>query len=94
LPWSYTDVGSPVELAGAAVPVADRYADPSGSGDSGSFDIRNIMTHEAGHWIQLGDLYNSRDSYLTMYGYGSTGEIAKDTLGYGDELGIEKAYGQ
>jgi hypothetical protein len=94
LPWSYTDVGSPANLSGAATPDASRYADPSGSGTSGTYDIRDIMTHEAGHWILLSDLYNGRDSLLTMYGYGSTGEISKDTLAYGDELGVEKAYGQ
>ncbi len=93
LPWSYTPIGTTPDLSGAATADSTRYADPSGSGASGSFDIRNIMTHEAGHWIMLGDLYTSRDSYLTMYGYGSLGEIKKDTLGYGDELGLEKAYG-
>jgi len=51
------------------------------------------MTHEAGHLIMLGDLYNSGDAYLTIYGYGSVGEIKKDTLGYGDELGVEHVYG-
>ncbi len=51
-----------------------------------------IMTHEAGHWIILGDLYTGKDSYLTKCGYGALGEIEKDTLGYGDELGVEKAY--
>lgn len=50
------------------------------------------MTHEAEHWIMLGDLYNSLDSELTMYGYGSTGQTKKDTLGYGDDLGVERVY--
>jgi hypothetical protein len=85
--WSYTppemDTKNPTP-----------YADPLNTGNTGSFDVCNIMTHEAGHWLMLGDLYNTRDSYLTMYGYGSPGEIKKDTLGYGDTLGIQKAYGQ
>jgi hypothetical protein len=73
---------------------AGRYSDPTGfSVDPGSYDVRDIMTHEAGHWILLNDLYNGKDSLLTMYGYGDYGEISKDTLGFGDELGIEKAYG-
>ena len=93
LPWSCTNAGQPVDLSGPATPLASRYADPKPSGDSNAYDIRNIMTHEAGHWILLNDLYNNRDSALTMYGYGSKGEIQKDTLGYGDELGLEKAYG-
>jgi hypothetical protein len=82
--WSYTE---------PQISDASPYADPENSGDAGSYDIRNIMTHEAGHWLMLGDLYNSKDSFLTMYGYGSTGEIKKDTLGRGDIMGITKAYG-
>jgi hypothetical protein len=93
LPWSYTDPGSTPDLSGAAQPTESRYADPSGSGAANKYDIRDIMTHEAGHWIMLGDLYRSKDSLLTMYGYGSTGEISKDTLGYGDERGVEAVYG-
>lgn len=57
-----------------------------------SFDVQNIMTHELGHWLLLGDLYSKRDSELTMYGYGSTGETKKDTLGRGDVLGINAIY--
>jgi hypothetical protein len=93
LPWSCTDGGNPTNLTTSAMPDPDRYIDPPGSGTLGHYDIRNIMTHEAGHWILLSDLYTTRDSYLTMYGYGSTGEIMKNTLGYGDEFGVEKAYG-
>ncbi len=90
--WSYTAPNVSNDLSSPATKDSSRYADPTNSGVSGSYDVQNIMTHEAGHWIMLGDLYNSRDSYLTMYGYGSKGELKKDTLGYGDELGIEKAY--
>ena len=93
--WSYTDPKVTQDLSGPAVADPSRYTDPADPkvGVAGTYDIRNIMTHEAGHWIMLGDLYNSTDSRLTMYGYGSMAEIAKDTLGYGDELGVEKAYG-
>jgi hypothetical protein len=93
LPWAYEDVGGPEDLSGDARPIAARYEDPTDESDPDSYDVRNIMTHEAGHWILLNDLYNSRDSKLTMYGYGDYGEISKDTLGYGDELGIERVYG-
>jgi len=81
--WSYT------------IPDATTGYDDPGNGPvegATTYDIRNIMTHEAGHWIMLGDLYNSRDSFLTMYGYGSLGELRKDTLGYGDVLGVRRAY--
>jgi hypothetical protein len=62
------------------------------SGDSQSYDLRNIATHEFGHWLVLGDLYSLRDSALTMYGYGGLGETEKRTLGKGDITGINKIY--
>jgi hypothetical protein len=81
--WSYT----------TPIPVSVDYSDPSNNSNyAGTYDIRNIMTHEAGHWIMLGDLYNNGDSFLTMYGYGSLGELKKDTLGKGDVIGVRKAY--
>jgi hypothetical protein len=92
-PWSYTLPNITHDLSGPAIADATRYSDPTDSGISGTYDIQDIMTHEAGHWIMLGDLYSSRDSLLTMYGYGVTGELTKDTLGYGDELGVERVYG-
>ncbi len=64
----------------------------STSGDSTSYDLQNIATHEFGHWLVLGDLYSSRDSALTMYGYGGLGEIIKRDLGRGDITGINKIY--
>jgi hypothetical protein len=65
----------------------------SNSGASGAFDIQDIATHEAGHVCGLGDLYNAPASELTMYGYSSTGETKKDSLGAGDVLGIHVLYG-
>ncbi len=61
-------------------------------GDIGPFDLPDIATHEHGHIFGLSDLYNSRDKYLTMYGYASAGETLKRTLGNGDILGIQKIY--
>jgi len=90
--WSVTPCSIDQELSGKAIANLTRYADLANI-EPGSFDVQNIMTHEAGHWIMLGDLYNSKDSKLTMYGYGSEGELIKDTLGYGDELGVERVYG-
>jgi len=62
------------------------------AGDSQSYDLQNIATHEFGHWLLLGDLYSVRDWALTMYGYGSLGETIKSTLGKGDISGINKIY--
>ncbi len=57
-------------------------------GVQGTYDVQDIGTHEFGHWVGLDDLYNSIDQDLTMYGYGSTAELKKDTLGLGDILGV------
>ncbi len=57
-----------------------------------SYDVQNIMTHEAGHWLMLLDLYQWNTQKLTMYGYGTRGELQKRTLGVGDELGIDRIY--
>jgi hypothetical protein len=70
------------------------YCDPSNAGPSSSYDVQNILTHEVGHWLMLNDLYTNQDVNLTMYGYGSKGELKKDTLGYGDVLGVQKIYGK
>lgn len=82
--WTYT-VPTGVDPAVA-------YDDPDNSGLAGTYDVRNIMTHEAGHTLLLADLYDATDSALTMYGYGALGELKKDTLGYGDVLGVNAIY--
>ncbi len=56
------------------------------------FDIRNIVTHEAGHWCGLDDLYDSAYSAMTMYGYASYGEEIKRTLEPGDVAGVQAVY--
>lgn len=64
----------------------------STTGDADKYDVWNIGTHEAGHTLQLNDLYSGATSELTMYGYGSLGETKKQTLGKGDMLGLERVY--
>ncbi len=56
-------------------------------GVAGTYDVGDIAIHEFGHWAGLNDLYAASDSDLTMYGYGITAELKKDTLGLGDMLG-------
>lgn len=61
-------------------------------GALGAYDAQNILTHELGHWVGLNDYYTSAYINNTMYGYGSTGEIKKDTLTKGDIAGVNKIY--
>lgn len=56
-------------------------------GVAGTYDVQNIATHELGHQVGLIDLYGSADRDLTMYGYGTTTELKKDSLGAGDTNG-------
>ncbi len=59
-----------------------------------AFDVRNIVTHEAGHVVGLGDLYDEIYSELTMYGYGEEGETKKISLENGDILGTQELYAE
>src|SRR3990172_12029544 len=52
----------------------------SASGASGSMDVQNIVTHEAGHILDLEDLYGSADTEKTMYGFASAGGTKKRAL--------------
>ena len=64
-----------------------------GIGEAGKMDFENIATHELGHSVGLDDLYDSKCSEQTMYGYAGYGEIKKRTLEAGDIAGINKLYG-
>ncbi len=57
-------------------------------------DLRNIATHELGHWLVLLDLYNRPARTQTMYGYSTEGETIKRTLESGDIAGIQEIYGE
>jgi hypothetical protein len=62
------------------------------TGEAGKMDFGNISTHELGHALGLGDLYNGACSSQTMYGYASEGETNKLTLEPGDITGINVLY--
>lgn len=65
-------------------------------GDAGNnlsvMDLQNIATHELGHSAGLGDLYETRCSAETMFGYSTEGEILKRDLNTGDIAGIKELY--
>lgn len=58
-----------------------------------AMDLQNIATHELGHGIGLGDLYDTTCSEETMYGYSDYGETKKRTLNNGDITGLHELYG-
>jgi len=63
------------------------------TGDSNVMDLQNIATHELGHGVGLGDVYQSTAYQETMYGYSDYGETSKRDLYIGDKTGVTKLYG-
>jgi hypothetical protein len=61
-------------------------------GSTTVMDLQNIFTHELGHWIGMGDLYEAGAAEETMYGYSHAGETSKRDLYYGDSSGITDLY--
>lgn len=57
-----------------------------------TYDIANVLVHEWGHWMGLGDEYT--EAYLdnTMYGYAGRGETHKISLTDGDLAGLSGLY--
>ncbi|MDO8509139.1 MAG: hypothetical protein Q7S27_05650 [Nanoarchaeota archaeon] len=61
--------------------------------DPSLMDLDNIGTHELGHTVGMGDVYNSACLSVTMFGYSGTGDIEKRTLESADITGLRKIYG-
>lgn len=57
-----------------------------------SYDVANVMMHEAGHFLSLDDTYDVDDSEQTMYGYTTFQETKKRTLEWGDRAGVRYIY--
>jgi len=55
-------------------------------------DYQNILTHELGHSAGMADIYDASCSEVTMYGYGTEGEIKKRDLAPQDITGIKELY--
>lgn len=61
-------------------------------GCTDKMDFENVATHELGHAVGLNDLYDTKCSEQTMYGYADYGEIKKRDLANGDIVGISELY--
>jgi len=61
-------------------------------GDTTVMDTWNIVTHEMGHCVGLGDLYKDYNKAQTMFGYATEGETYKRTLNTGDIAGLNALY--
>ena len=91
--WGYFS-GNPAwrELVEWDMVFDDTDFDWSAIGEAGKMDFENIATHELGHAVGLGDLYNDECSEQTMYGISWNGDITKRTLESGDISGIQELY--
>ncbi len=69
-----------------------KWSNSSTCADSSSYDAENILNHELGHWLGLDDMYTAAYVDNTMYGYGSKGEVKKNTLTTGDTAGATAIY--
>lgn len=91
-----SDVDTAFNTSGLAWVQADISTDPNTTQlpDTAGYDadVQAIMTHEAGHWLVLNDLYNGSASEQTMYGYAADRELKKRSLEAGDIAGVRKAY--
>lgn len=56
------------------------------------YDAQDILTHELGHWVGLNDHYTAEFAENTMFGYGSTMEVKKNTLTTGDIQAVDLIY--
>ena len=56
------------------------------------YDVQNIATHEAGHWLMLLDMYNKPANEQTMYGRSAEFDLQKRSLESGDIAGVLEIY--
>jgi hypothetical protein len=62
-------------------------------GSTTEFDLQNVATHEFGHWYCIGDLYSSKASAYTMYGWVNYGWCQQRTLDQCDKDAAIAIYG-
>ncbi|KXA91970.1 hypothetical protein AKJ63_00255 [candidate division MSBL1 archaeon SCGC-AAA259D18] len=70
--------------------------DPDGEGPESisSYDVRNIVTHEAGHTLGLVDVNDEDYAHLTMYHQSEPGNTLKISLENWDIAGLHELYGE
>lgn len=61
-------------------------------GEPNLFDVRNTMTHEFGHWLQLNDLTGWLNRNNTMYYQSTLGKTKKRSFASDDINGINYIY--
>jgi len=74
---------------------ANQSANPAGQNNcayENYYDAQNILTHELGHLVGLDDNYDDSYANNTLYGYGSTTEVKKNTLEAGDFNAVNSIY--
>jgi VCBS repeat-containing protein len=61
-------------------------------GNANAYDVQGIGTHELGHMLSLGDMYESENANQVMYGYAYRGDTTNRVLAWGDIAGIRAIY--
>lgn len=63
-----------------------------GEMDAGVYDLQNVLSHEMGHFLGLGEEYE--DASATMYAYSLPGETHKRDLEERDIADLDRLYGE
>jgi hypothetical protein len=91
--WGYfTGPPSQREIVEAHILMNDNFEWGDAIADGTLMDIQNIVTHELGHCVGMGDVYQLDAGQETMYGYSTEGETTKRDLYNGDITGITRLY--
>lgn len=72
--------------------VLNSFAPWATDGRADAYDVQSVATHEAGHTLQLGDLYAEEDRPQTMYYAVGPGKLHPRTIEAGDRAGIRRIY--